>query len=410
MGAFGSTATELSSWRTVWDLRASGSQLYHDILDAYSEAATYLTSRERPIVLVLPEDEADAEQAFRSNMPSELWPKLVPVELRPLATRRLDLAPFEEEWEGMREVPLLDFDVDFDLSLDSLDNDLRRDASTAVQLGVVNDERTAFQIVDDMLRDDEFTDGYMRILDDISLRRRTLLSSFLETIATNSLFSQLALVSEPDRIRVVPLHGHGQQQIETPQGLLTVRPSRTGSAIQWQRFAQAIAELENLLNAPDIDEHAIERHLRANPLFLRGLNYSEVYHQVILPLGDGKSLRPDIFAEPAGEEWAEVIDVKLPSEPIFVGGGHRVRVSTAITEAAAQLREYANYFDDRKLARAIEEKYGFRCYRPRPVVIIGRDPRQGDEQQRRAALSAYPDLQIVTYDHLLQSARERLLF
>jgi hypothetical protein len=130
----------------------------------------------------------------------------------------------------------------------------------------------------------------------------------------------------------------------------------------------------------------------------------------VLPLGDGNSLRPDVIAEPAGGGWTEVLDLKLPSERIYVGGGDRPRLSAAIAEAASQLRSYARYFEDRVAAKRIEETYGLHCYKPQQAVIIGRDPTGLDERQREAALTAYPDLRIITYDELLRAARERLLF
>jgi hypothetical protein len=108
--------------------------------------------------------------------------------------------------------------------------------------------------------------------------------------------------------------------------------------------------------------------------------------------------------------WADVIDLKLPTEPVFVGPADRPRLSAAVAEAAAQLRHYASWFDDRKIASRVEEKYGFRCHKPKQVVVIGRDPRKFTEAQQLAARSSYPDLEIVTYDRLLAAAKDRLLF
>ena len=84
-------------------------------------------------------------------------------------------------------------------------------------------------------------------------------------------------------------------------------------------------------------------------------------------------------------------------------------MSAALTQAVAQLREYAAFFDDRRAAAQVEQKLGIRCYRPKLTVIIGRDPSRFSAEEQRRALTAHPDLRVVTYDNLLRAARTRLL-
>jgi antiviral defense system Shedu protein SduA len=120
-------------------------------------------------------------------------------------------------------------------------------------------------------------------------------------------------------------------------------------------------------------------------------------------------LRPDLIVEPIGQQWADIVDFKRPLETIVVGSANRPRLASALSDAAAQLREYHAYFDDRRLASRIEEKLGIRCYKPRMVVIVGRDPNRFSAEQQRRALTAHPQLEVVTYDQLLRAAREQLL-
>lgn len=315
---------------------------------------------------------------------------------------------FTDEWVDLRNSP--DLDEQANLETQALEDELRDDARVAAELGISTDPRDAMTIIDMMLLDDRLYGATEPHMGNIADERRKILSTFLDRIATNSLFSHIAMLSEGDHIKVVPYHGHGVHKVDTGRALLTVRPGRVGTSVQWARFTAALAELEELVNAPSIKEIEIERLLRENPLFMRGLNYTQVYHQVVLPLGDGSSLRPDIIAEPAGGGWVDILDLKLPNEPIYVGGGDRPRLSAAIAEAASQLRDYARFFEDRAAADRIEREYGFRCYKPRQAVIIGRDPRDMNERQREASLTTYPDLRVVTYDELLRSARSLLLF
>jgi hypothetical protein len=116
-----------------------------------------------------------------------------------------------------------------------------------------------------------------------------------------------------------------------------------------------------------------------------------------------------VIAEPADSEWADIIDLKLPSERVLVGREGQASLAAGITRVARQLQEYAAYFDDRGLAREVETRYGFRCHKPRLVAIVGRDPTRYSAEERRRALTSYPDLEVVTYDALLRAARQRLL-
>jgi hypothetical protein len=101
--------------------------------------------------------------------------------------------------------------------------------------------------------------------------------------------------------------------------------------------------------------------------------------------------------------------LKLPSEQVVIGPNSHAAQAAAITKAAGQLRNYAAYFDDRDAAAKIEKNLGIRCYRPKLTVVIGRDPSRFDAEEQRRALTAQPDLRVLTYDDLLRAARHRLL-
>lgn len=417
----GQTAADLDAWKVIWDLRSDRNAMdavYNDQLDAYAEVVALERTRKTswgatPTLLVNPEHEEEVADALRLKLGWGTQLQVLGTKGKELIKRPFDLTPFSDEWTGAAEDTITPADVSWGHGVDEkvAEDLLRGDASAALALGIVADEDEARQLLDDLLVDD-FTmeEAMIRVEEEVQSERATLLDVFLRRIASNSLLAQIAFVQDADRISVVPMHGNGLHDLECAESLLTVRPARRGSASQWRRFEPAIGELEELINTPGVKEAEIEALLVRNPQFLRGLNYAETYHQVVLPLGDGQSLRPDVIAEPVSKDWCDVIDLKLPSEPVFVGGGDRPRLSQAIAQAASQLRQYAKWFDDRKVAGIVEEMYGFRCYRPRQVVIIGRDPRRFTEAQRDAARSAYADLEIVTYDQLLNAARSRLLF
>lgn len=410
------TASQLDDWQVVWDLRGAKGGVYNDHLDAYAEAvATERTAT--TTVLASPDRQHEVEDALRLQLGWDTRLDVLETRAKPLVKRPLDLAPFSDDWTGNAEDTITPADISWGHGVDmkAAMALLSGDIEAAIALGIVADDAvsTEFEeeVVDDLLVDQYvLEESAIRVEEEVEGERVSLLDRFLRQIASNSLLAQLTFVHDAGRISVVPFHGNGLHELDCGDSLLAVRPARRGATAQWHHFAGAIAELEELINRPDVKEAEIEAMLRRHPLFLRGLNYTQAYHQVILPMGDGLSLRPDVIVEPAADGWCDIIDLKLPREPIFVGAGDRTRLSQAIAQAAAQLRQYARWFDDRKVAKAVEDQYGFRCFRPRQVVIIGRDPREFSDAQREAARSAYPDLEIVTYDQLLSAARSRLLF
>jgi hypothetical protein len=139
------------------------------------------------------------------------------------------------------------------------------------------------------------------------------------------------------------------------------------------------------------------------------MGYRNVYSQVVLAREDGTSLRPDFILEPLGRPWCDILDLKLPTGSIAVGRRDRKALASAVHELVAQLREYAAYFEDERLAKRVQDAYGIRCYRPRLIGVIGRDPNLADERQKRRMMTAYSDVSVVTFDELFKIARSRLL-
>src|SRR4051812_3119387 len=338
VGNLGHTAAKLAEWDTIWDLRGTDGRIYNDIIDAYREAVDY--DDKKPTVLVSPESAEAVEGTLRANLPPHAWPVVLRAEQKPLFKRPLDLTMFGEDWDAemLEGLPPL---LESGGYQEAIAKELEEDACTAAALGVVGSEQEAFEYVDQLLADQYVLEMAELVYREVQAERSEALKAFLTQIASNSLLAQMALVHEAGRISVVPLHTNSTHRMDLGEEALVVRPARRGAPSQWAKFASAIAELEELLNTPGVHENDIEQLLRRHPLFLRGLNYTQAYHQVILPLEENPPLNPDIIAEPIPQEWCDVIDLKLRDEPVFVGPADRPRLSHAIGEAAAQLRQYA---------------------------------------------------------------------
>ena len=93
--------------------------------------------------------------------------------------------------------------------------------------------------------------------------------------------------------------------------------------------------------------------------------------------------------------------MKLPSTSVFVLRKNRTRYSSAVYEAAAQLREYSRFFDEEENRRRFQRSYpGLNLLRPRMFVIIGRHGKE-DPITRRYIQNENSGLILRTYDEVL---------
>lgn len=397
-------------WDPIWDFRGSDGVPYNDALDAYAEAAAATGSTGGGVIVAEPREvEAirDATARARADGSQYMYPEAHPsppilaMRARGLQATLLDLAPFDEDL-GFDEL------IDYAAITDPAEEEATY-GYNARALGIVSEEGLE-DSVKALAMEVDFDTDYARVYEHVAAERSVILDAFLTRIASNSLLVELGIHVERDRVTVVPYHSHSLHHVaESHDGLVLVRPAREHAGYV-AAFGRDIARLERLLNDPSVKERQIEEALLGNPLFLRGLNYQKVYAQVVLPRNGGNDLRPDIIAEPIDAEWAEIIDLKLPSEPVLVGRPNRARLAAGITSVVRQLQEYASYFDERAVAARVESRYGFRCYRPRLVAIVGRDPTEYSPEETKRAMTSFPDVEIVTYDKLLRAARRFPLF
>jgi hypothetical protein len=87
----------------------------------------------------------------------------------------------------------------------------------------------------------------------------------------------------------------------------------------------------------------------------------------------------------------------------------RIRFASAIEDARAQLLEYQDWFEDKDNRAKLIEGLGIEIYRPRLGVIIGTNQDFRSVVERQKVVSRYPDIDVVTYDDIVQHAHQRLL-
>ncbi len=245
--------------------------------------------------------------------------------------------------------------------------------------------------------------------DETKVARTEVVQRLIVESARNSLLIHTQIFFDENQIKIVPYHGNSVYSVGTKSEVLLACPStlarRTGSL-----FSAELRQFEELLNDPYLRESDLQHFLEKSRNIFGALGYGEVYSQVLLERDDGTGLRPDFLARPLGRQWFDIIDLKLPDANVAVGRRDRKTLAAAIHEMVAQLREYAAYFENEVWAQRIEANFGIRCYRPRLVGIVGRNPSgASSNRQIRRMMTAYADVDIVTFDQLLEIAQTRLL-
>lgn len=180
------------------------------------------------------------------------------------------------------------------------------------------------------------------------------------------------------------------------------------ASLEIQGWKSLIEELEDMINSATITEADLQDFFERNPRLLCGDAYEAAHPHIILQRPDAGPLIPDFVLKPPNENaLCDLLELKLPKAKLVVGQSNRRRLSAALLEACAQLREYRDYFEVQVNRDAIEEIYGLRFYRPKMIVVIGKRSDYLANDLRRAETDV-PQLNITTYDDVLDRAKARI--
>ncbi len=164
----------------------------------------------------------------------------------------------------------------------------------------------------------------------------------------------------------------------------------------------AIEEFEDLLNNPKSEEKHFQEFLEHNPNFILNDEYKKAHPHIVLAKDNNRKLIPDFVLEPVNQsEFCDLLELKLPTAQIYVMKKNREHFSSAITEAVAQLRTYANFFNEEKNRNNFQKKYPYlKIYKPRMFLIIGRQTNENSFIKREIQ-DANPQLILKNFDELL---------
>lgn len=170
-----------------------------------------------------------------------------------------------------------------------------------------------------------------------------------------------------------------------------------------------VLELEDLVNHPRVREADLQRFFEHHPSIFRMWEYRDVFPHVFLTREDDGELIPDFVLLDRDLHKAMVVDLKLPQKRVVVGGKDRRRLSAPVLEAKTQLLRYRDWFDEKHNRAKLQDAFGMQVYRPRIGVIIGRRNDFASELERQRIIADNPEVELATYDDVLEYAKRRLL-
>lgn len=166
-----------------------------------------------------------------------------------------------------------------------------------------------------------------------------------------------------------------------------------------------ILELESLLNSLSASENDFQDFFKKYPKLLLGTDYSRLISHPVLVREDEQDLIPDFILIPNSFSSPKIVDLKLPTFGIASHKTSREGYLSQVIQARNQLLEYKNYFSSPKSSDWAKTKFGCHIYLPKIAVVIGRSESFCTEYERRKIESRMPDIEVITYDDILEKAR-----
>lgn len=213
-------------------------------------------------------------------------------------------------------------------------------------------------------------------------------------------------IAREGRITVSPFTEHG--------GFVTAGGGREGSpsfatataTLRSGISARAVQELEDLLNRPGTREKDLQAFLEENPELLGALNphFVEAVSRIGLVDPSGTRLIPDFMARLDDLRSWWILELKGPDrKPVHLRAG-ALTPSAKTAAALDQLLRYRDFFHDPENRRKLTSRLGTTPFQPVLTVVIGRGHPNAKFSWRGGP--GLPHVDVVTYDHLLEVARQ----
>ena len=220
--------------------------------------------------------------------------------------------------------------------------------------------------------------------------------------------SNLVIGITPEGLRTFAALQDSSVGVLTPTSEMVLAAPYVYAQSHSQFWRRDIDRFDELLNDSKATEHHFQEFFEQHSGLLTGIDYSRAVPHPVLARDQDGPLIPDFFLQPLDGQFCDILDLKLPTEKLIVGSKDRLRPSSSLSEAIAQLREYGAYFEDPHHRATIQQKYGLTAYRPQLFVVIGRSPALVPPEQYRRVMSDNSQVRVMTYDDLRRRL-ERLI-
>lgn len=173
-----------------------------------------------------------------------------------------------------------------------------------------------------------------------------------------------------------------------------------------QKMELAVTRLEEIIRGDYKNEVDIQHFLKNN-LWMFGNDYVYIVENGKINAQNILDMVPQNF-----ESYIDIIEVKLPKEKLFnFDDSHKNYYSTShLTKAIAQTQNYVFEMEKKTADEKYQNENACKVVRPKGIILFGsQEPLNEEERQYLRILnSSYHNLQIITYQQLLEKANNTL--
>lgn len=173
-----------------------------------------------------------------------------------------------------------------------------------------------------------------------------------------------------------------------------------------QKMELAVTRLEEIVTGDYKNEVDIQCFLKEN-LWMFGNDYVYIVENGKINAQNILDMVPQNF-----ESYIDIIEVKLPKErPFNFDDSHKNYYSTShLTKAIAQTQNYIFELEKKTVDEEYQKENSCKVIRPKGIILFGsQDPLNEEERQYLRILnSSYHNLQVITYQQLLEKAKNTL--
>ena len=141
-------------------------------------------------------------------------------------------------------------------------------------------------------------------------------------------------------------------------------------------------------------------------------SYSKIHPQLILHEDHGKERIPDFFLERFDNGFCDICELKKSSEIITKETYNLRTFKDKIHVAVQQINNFRNFFDDKANRAYFGNKYGLKAFKPRVILIIGRNSSFYDDMERIKLEDRLfnENIKLYTYDEIVMNANRWLKY